>query len=421
MTTHGTGCTLELIAIGDELLNGQVVDTNSAWLGNEVGRLGLTVRRRQVVADAFADIAAALALAASRSDVVVVSGGLGPTVDDMTAEATARWLGVDWVLHETALAQVQARYAWAGRGTRPIDEKQARLPATATVLENPVGTAPAFSVTQGSCLLFFFPGVPHEYKTLSTRYALPELGRRAGTAPTVRTWKLFGTTESGLAHLVDGLDPAGLALHYRAHFPEIHLTVVAAQAAQAANVAAFAERFERELGAYIFGDGDARLPAVVNALLQAGGHSLATAESCTGGLLGQLITSEPGSSAVYLGGFIAYANAAKTQWVGVPDALLEAHGAVSEPVALALAQGARTRSGATFGLGVTGIAGPGGGTPDKPVGTVHVALATPDGTHHRKVHFRWDRERIRLVTATLALDMLRRHLQGHAVIAEMRR
>ena len=407
---------IEIITVGDELLNGTVTDTNSAWLGQALARLGASVHWRQTVPDLMDDIVAALRLGCGRADVVIVGGGLGPTSDDLTAAAAAQFLGVPVETHPEALAQVRARYAKVGRATRAIDEKQASLPQGCTVLENPVGTAPAFSIASGRATAMFLPGVPHEWRTLNERYVLPEIERRLRAAgqppPVVATWKLFGVTESGLAHIVTDLGTEGLGVHYRAHFPEIHLTV---ESTDGALINAFGERLLDRVGEHCFGGSADRFPAVVNALLRERGWTLATAESCTGGLMSQLVTSEAGASDVFLLGAVTYSNDAKARMVGVDPALIAAHGAVSREVAEAMARGVRELAGSTLGVGITGIAGPGGGTPEKPVGTVHVALATAEHTFHRRVAFPWDRERVRTISSYVGIELVRRHCLGLSI------
>lgn len=397
---------LEVITIGDELLNGTVVDTNSAWIGRRVAELGGLVRRRQVVADRIDDIVAAMRLATGQVPLVITSGGLGPTLDDLTAEAFATFLAGPLALSDEALAQVGAWREERGRPLREIDKKQALMPPGASVLHNTVGTAPAFSIEHGGTTFLALPGVPRELKTLFGLYVEPRVKAGVERVPLTRTWKFYGVTESGLADAVAGLDTTGHELHYRAHFPEIHLTSVAREQADmdrlhAQLMGAASHRY--------FGTGDADFAGTVNDTLRAGGFTVATAESCTGGLVAQMITSAPGSSEVFNLGWVTYANAAKMSQLGVAAELLEAHGAVSQEVAMAMAAGARERAGATFGVATSGVAGPGGGSDGKPVGTVHVAVATPDQVHHRRFQFPFDRERNRVVTAYTALALVRKY------------
>lgn len=395
---------VEVVVIGDEILDGTVTDTNSAWLGRRAAELGARIRWRQVVPDTIDAIVQAFRLAASRAELVLVSGGLGPTEDDLTAQAAAAFLGVPVELNGEALQQIEKWRQRSDRAMRKLDEKQARLPASARPLWNPVGTAPAFEFESSGATFVALPGVPRELRELVERYVVPRLEALVDHVPQSRTWKFFGVTESELATRVDALDTDDLEIHYRAHFPEIHLTVVAADAEGI-------ERFEPALmdvaGRQYFGGKDAELAAVVNAGLRERGWTVATAESCTGGWLSHLITSVPGASDVFEQGVIAYADRVKTDVLGVPQALLEEHGAVSRPVVEAMAASVRALSGADIGIATSGIAGPGGGTPQKPVGTIHVAASHAGGVKHRRLHFPFERERNRLLTAYVGLALIR--------------
>ncbi len=393
-----------MVVIGDELLNGTVTDTNSAWIGRRAAEIGVTIARRQVVPDVISDIVGAMELAASAgAAIVVLSGGLGPTEDDLTAQAAGAFLGVDVVLHEEALSQVRARRERSRRMLTDLDEKQAWLPQGATVLENPVGTAPAFSVQRDNTWFIALPGVPRELHKLMELYVLPRLRAGVEQVPSVGTWKFFGVTESQLAGQVNTLDTDGLELHYRAHFPEIHVTAVAADPAC---ITRFGDALIAQQAHKYFGGPEAEFAAAVNSGLRARNQTVATAESCTGGMIAQMITSVGGASDVFAHGVVAYANEVKRDVLGVSQELLETHGAVSEPVVVAMAEGVRALAGATFGVAVSGIAGPGGGTPEKPVGTVHIAVAHPEGVAHRRFHFPFERDRVRVVTAYAALALV---------------
>lgn len=423
-TPHVPHHVIEQIAIGDELLRGLVVDENSAWLGRELATLGLEIAHRQIVADRIDDIVAAYRLAASRSTWVVVSGGLGPTVDDLTAEAAATFLGEAVALNATALDQIgawraaRAKLDKTASGTlQTLDEKQAWLPASADVLLNPVGTAPGFRIRAGGTTFVHFPGVPREYKKLSQLHFLAPLREAlssdGASAPLSRTWKFFGLTESAVADHVNALFGAGrqddLTLHYRAHFPEIHLTIVTRSPDR---VAALERHImgDSRIRQRLFGEGEATFAGALLDTLIGRSETLAVAESCTGGLIGQLLTTVPGASRAFMGGVIAYDNAVKTALLDVPPSLLATHGAVSRECAEAMARGARAKLGTTWAVAVTGIAGPGGGTPDKPVGTIHFAVASAHDVHHRSVTLPFERDRNRLASAYGALDLLRRQL-----------
>jgi nicotinamide-nucleotide amidase len=403
--------TVELLSTGDELLTGQVVDTNSAWLMDRLWDLGVMVRRKTLVGDDRPDLLAALAETTARADVVVMSGGLGPTEDDLTAECVAQAMGVPLVLDEASLAAIRERFEKLGRTMTPNNAKQARFPRGATILSNRLGTAPGFLVSLGRAELACLPGVPVEYKGLCEEAVLPRIAARAGEVPASRLVKLIGIPEShadeAMRPVMDAPEHRGVRFGYRAHWPEIHVK----WSVPGPDAGAHAERIlgevRRIFGDAIFAEGKAELAQGVLERLTARGERLALAESCTGGLVAQLLTSVPGASAVFEVGTVVYGNDAKTALLGVPEALLAAHGAVSEPVARAMAEGARRLGSATWGLAVTGIAGPGGGTPEKPVGTVHLAIAGPDGTRTWARRFPGDRERVRKTSAYDLLNQLR--------------
>ncbi|MFO0582918.1 MAG: CinA family nicotinamide mononucleotide deamidase-related protein [Anaeromyxobacter sp.] len=403
---------VELLATGDELLTGQVVDTNSPWLMDRLWDLGVMVRRKTLVGDDRADLVAAIRETTARADLVVLSGGMGPTEDDLTSEVVAGVLGVPLERHAPTVTALEERFRSFGRALTPNNLKQADFPRGAEVIPNRFGSAPGFAARVGKGEIVCLPGVPLEYKGLCDEWVLPRVAARLGAAPAARIVKLIGVPESHADHamrpIMDDPANAGVRWGYRAHWPEVHVkwTVTGPDAAthadriEAAVRAAFGDR--------IWGQAKDELPALVVARLQARGEKVALAESCTGGLLASLLTAVPGASNVLDLGVVAYANAVKEQVVGVPAALLAAHGAVSEPVARALAEGVRRLGGATYGVGITGIAGPTGGTPEKPVGTVHLAVAGPGGTTHALRQFRGDRPRVQRSAAYEALDLLRR-------------
>lgn len=406
---------VELLSTGDELLTGQVVDTNSAWLMDRLWDLGVMVRRKTLVGDDRADLASAVRECCGRADAVIMSGGMGPTEDDLTAEVVAGVLGVPLELHEPSLRAIEARFAWLGREMTPNNARQARFPRGAEVIPNRHGTAPGFSVRVGRAVLTCLPGVPVEYKGLCEEAVLPALAARAGEAPASRLVKLFGVGESAADQRLRPIieDPAnrGVRFGFRAHFPEVHLKWSVTGPGAEARAAAIEAAVRAVFGEAVWGTGKEELPALVVGRLTARGERVALAESCTGGLLAGLLTAVPGASAVLDLGVVAYSNDVKARLLGVPAGLLEAHGAVSEPVARAMAEGARRAGPAEWGVGITGIAGPSGGTPEKPVGTVHLALAGPAGTEAVARHFRGDRERIRRFATWEALDLLRRALR----------
>ncbi|MCA9544321.1 MAG: nicotinamide-nucleotide amidohydrolase family protein [Myxococcales bacterium] len=392
---------IEGLSIGDELLDGRVVDSNAARIDHALRALGHRTGRRVVVPDDPAQIATAVAAAAARCELCVVTGGLGPTSDDVTAQAVAQAAGVPLLEDAHALEHLTTRLA--GRPLTPARRKQAAIPQGAQALLNPVGTAPGFLVRIGGCQVLVLPGVPREVAGFLER-DLARLVPPADQATTVRLrFALVG--ESALAAAVESHALEGVTVGYRAQGPETEISFRgpsdAVRAAAHLARAAFP---------------DACLPDGLNlaqatlAAARAAGATLATAESCTGGLVGGALTAIPGSSDVVFGGIIAYSNTVKSAVLGVPSATLEAHGAVSEPVARAMAQGARQATTATAAVAITGIAGPGGGTADKPVGTVWFAWRGPDFDDTERHQLAGDRDQVRRYAVAHALDGLRRRM-----------
>ena len=409
----------EILTIGDELLRGEIVDTNKALLADRLLGLDVETRFQATVGDDPAEMTDAFVRAASRVDVVLVSGGLGPTRDDLTADVLGRTFGRRLVLDEGALETIRAFFRRVGREMTENNAKQAWFPEGAEILPNPVGTAPGFALEAGGAVFFCMPGVPRELSLMLEEQVLPRIAKRRGGGEVVRARLLrtFGMGESALdAELSDVAISGGVSLGFRTAFPDNYLRPVA----RAASAAEAEEKLDRicaairaRLGPLVYGEGEAEtLPAVLGRLLRERGLSLAVAESCTGGLVAERITEVAGASDYFLGGVVAYANAAKEALLDVPRELLERHGAVSDPVARAMAEGVRRRFGADFGVATTGISGPGGGTPDKPIGLVHVALAREGGTHADSFVFPLDRPRHRMLTAQVALDWVRRALLG---------
>jgi nicotinamide-nucleotide amidase len=366
--------------------------------------------RVTVVGDVLDDIRDVIVESAARAAVVVCTGGLGPTSDDLTGEAAARAFGMATELNDEALAQVVERYRSRKREMPPANRKQALLPTRATVLENKLGTAPGFRLEEAGSLLYFLPGVPFEMKAMVHDHVLPEVRARFGLPPrrTV-TFKCMGIPESVAAQKMDGFEREGVIVGYRAHMPEVHVKLHLAPGVDAAPLVS---DVQARLGDVIFGIDCGPLAQVVGEHLRRRGETIATAESCTAGRIGAALGAIPGASDYLIGGAIVYANNEKIRQCDVDPRLLAAHGAVSEPVARALAEGIRTRAAATWGVGVTGIAGPSGGTEEKPVGTVHLAVAGPSGTTHRLLHLPFDRERVLTFTVGAALDLVRRRVEG---------
>lgn len=395
--------TAAILSVGDELLSGDVVDTNASWLDAQLADRGWRVAEHRVVPDDVERIAAALAELSERAARIVITGGLGPTDDDLTIAAVAAAAGVSLVHHEPTWARIRGYFEQRGRRVLDGHRRQAQLPQGARVIDNPLGSAPGLELRVGGAEVLVLPGVPTEMRALFERAAA---SWPPGPAPVVRrVLRTVGLGESDLearvaptrarhAAIRFGFRSVGLVQDLRLYGDD----VAAVEAAEQALVA--------ELGPLVFGRDDEPLSGAVGRALKAQAATVATAESCTGGLLGAAFTEVPGSSAYYLGGIVAYANEVKVQALGVDPSCLADHGAVSEPVARALADGVRERLGATYGLSTTGVAGPGGGTPDKPVGLVWIGLSGPDGTRAKELRLHGDRDIIRRRTVQFALALL---------------
>ena len=409
----------EVLTIGDELLRGDVTDTNATWMARRMWQLGLPVGLITTVGDDRPHLDRALGEATRRTRVLLLSGGLGPTEDDRTAEAVARVAGLDLEPNEKALDDMRERFARGGWTLTPNNEKQASLPVGARLLPNDQGTAPGFALQTGGCLVVAMPGVPREMKAMFDAQVAPLLQETMGARPALsRTLSCFGMGESMLDHRLQGVlesvDPGSCqaSVHYRTSFPinKVILVVQPGQDTAPGEAKRVLERLEAAvrppIDAHVFGVDEQSFADAVVAALSEAGATVALAESCTGGLTGDLLTSAAGSSDVFQMGVVAYHNDVKERLLGVPHDLLLEHGAVSQPVVEAMARGIRQRAGATFGVAISGIAGPGGGTADKPVGTVHFALATEDGVKHLKHRYPFDRARVKTFAAHLALALV---------------
>lgn len=408
----------EILTIGDELLRGEIVDSNKALLAERLLQLDIETRFQSSVRDDPADMEDALRRAARRADVVLVSGGLGPTRDDLTIDVLATAFDRKLVLHEPSLAAIRDFFARMGREMAAVNAKQAWIPEGAEALPNPIGTAPGCLLVAGEVPIFCLPGVPRELARMMDEQVLPRIEARCAGRAVVRAriLRTFGMGESSLEEALAGIAQDGaVTLGFRTAFPDNLLRPLARAATVAeaeAKLDAVCTAIRERLGALVYAEGDEPLEAVAGRLLRERGMTLAVAESCTGGLLAERVTHIAGASDYFLGGVVAYANAAKQALLGVPAELLDQHGSVSEPVARAMAEGARERFGADLALATTGVSGPGGGSAEKPVGTVCIALAREGGTHAERFVFPLDRARHRSLTAQIGLDWVRRTLLG---------
>jgi nicotinamide-nucleotide amidase len=422
-----------LLTVGDELLAGDIVDGNKARLAATARALGLEVRRAVSVRDRVDEIVAALREAATQAHVCLVSGGLGPTTDDLTTAAVAEAAGVSLRRDPEAEARLEEKFRRFGVPMPAANRKQADFPEGAEILPNPIGSAeglrcslpaPAAVHGEGSppvCEVFVMPGVPAELERMLADEVAPRLRERFTLRPVPRrSYRVLGLGESALAERIEPLiarartRSPGLAavyVHYRASMPQVTVALEATpgpagEQATAAELAALDPEMIEALGPALYGIGEAELaPRVVAALVRAG-LRFATAESCTGGGLGALVTSVSGSSACFRGGIISYDDDVKRRLLHVPADMLATHGAVSEPVARAMALGAREQLGSDLAAGITGIAGPGGGSPEKPVGTVHIAIADGTETFHKALRLRGSRAIVQSASALWALKLL---------------
>jgi nicotinamide-nucleotide amidase len=406
----------EVLCIGTELLLGNITNGNARWLAEQLAALGIAHHRQEVVGDNRERLIAAVRAAAGRCRVLITTGGLGPTPDDLTTEAIAAAFGTPLVEHAVIWDDIQAKLRARGRPIAASNRKQALLPAGAEVLPNPTGTAPGMIWSpQPGFTVLTFPGVPSELHAMWQATAGPWL-RQAGLAPGIfasRLLRFWGVGESNLAEqmadLLAGSNPT-VAPYAGAGEVKLRLTARASdQVAAQALLAPVEAEIRARTGSLCYGCDDDSLASVVLAALRQRGQTLAVAESCTGGGLGAALAAVPGASDVFLGGVIAYANSVKQQLLGVPAGTLAAHGAVSDPVALAMAEGACRVTGADWAIAVTGVAGPGGGSADKPVGLVHIAIVGPAGSSSAAVRFGASRGRswIQTLTAGEALNRLR--------------
>lgn len=408
---------IETVCTGDELLTGLTADTNSAFFQTLLlDEMGVTVRHGAVVGDVDEEIVNALQVAGARADAVLVSGGLGPTADDITAACAAKAAGVELVEHEPTLIAMRERFARRGVVMTANNARQALVPAGAEVVNNPNGTAPMFALRIGRAHCYFVPGVPREYQHLVQYEVLPRLraldGASVGRAPRrLRLLKTVGLPESHLDERVKGLAAAypGVRIGFRTHGAENQLKLLSESGDEVELNAAVAEA-RALLGEYLFAEGDVSLASAVLGQLSRCGESVAVAESCTGGGVAALLTAEAGASANFVGGVVAYASAIKTSVLGVPADVLAEHSAVSNVVALHMARGVRALMNAHWGVATTGIAGPDGGTAKTPVGTVFVAVAgrATERVYHHRIPGR--RERIQELASAYGVDALRRAL-----------
>ena len=406
----------EIIATGTELLSGGVIDTNSLYLSEELMLVGLETAFKTVVGDDEQDMEEALRRAFGRVEVVIITGGIGPTEDDITRKVIAKIVKKRLVLNEDALKAIHARLAGRGKEFATSNDRQALIPTGARLLQNPIGIAPGFFIDEEGLFIAVLPGVPKEMRAMFDEGLRPVLEERFGGRMFIRRriLRTCGLSESAVNQAIQNILKRGVpAVGLTAKETGVDIRIIA-RGSNAEQAQAQVERIEagirEKLGDAVYGVDGQELEEVVGALLKQRRFKLAVAESCTGGLIGGRITSIAGSSEYFERGMVVYSYLAKTEMLGVTQDLIERHGAVSSKVAEAMAQGIRQTAHTELGLAVTGIAGPGGGTQKKPVGLVFTALASAQGVKIAEHRFLGTREQVRIRASQMALDMVRRHL-----------
>ncbi len=402
-----------IVSIGNEVLSGQTIDTNAAYLSRRLLSIGIPVVSSYTIGDEIDSIVRSFGFAGSDADIIIITGGLGPTDDDLTRQALAKFLGAELQLQDELLQAIQDFFTRRNKKMPSRNKIQAYMPVGAKALANNLGTAPGIRGELAGKLLFALPGVPSEMKQMFEESVLPELQRFAsGQVVVIRKLRCFGTGESNLAELVGPLMQRGRnpLINCTASCGVITLTItaIAKDKDTAGRMVEKDEKSLREkLGELVYGTGEQTLAEVVGEKLAKQKKTIAVAESCTGGLIAKLLTDIPGSSRYFMQGWITYSNSAKISELGVPAHLIEKHGAVSEQVARAMAQGARKRAGTTFAIGVTGIAGPTGANEHKGVGLVYISVDCNDWCETKDFVFPHNRDSIRHRAAQTALNMLR--------------
>lgn len=395
--------TAEIVTIGTELLLGQLVDSNTAVIAGALAEIGVNVYHETSVGDNEGRIAQAIRDALGRADAVVCAGGLGPTIDDLTREAIAAATGRPLELDQEALGDLSAFFTSVGRRMSPNNARQAMFPRGATILDNPKGSAPGFALEVGEKVIIAMPGPPREMEPMLRNHLLPLLSRKFGLDSVIatRVLRTVGISESELDariadHFRTGVNPS-IAVLAHLGLVDVKLTAKAkTREAAHALIDQLEPEIRRHLSEHIFSSDGSTLPETLGSVLRARGWTIATAESCTGGLLGEMVTAPAGASDYYRGGVISYSNEAKSRLLSVAHELIERHGAVSEEVAAAMAVGAKEKFGSTIALSITGIAGPGGGTVEKPVGLVYIALVDGKGeVDIKRLRISGDREAVR--------------------------
>ncbi|ANQ47789.1 competence/damage-inducible protein A [Flammeovirga sp. MY04] len=390
---------VEIVTIGDEILYGQITDTNSQWMGTELNKIGLKVIRKTSIGDTKEEILGILKEASDRADVVLITGGLGPTKDDITKKTIGEYFGVGMTFRDEVLANLEELFKNRNRKMTDLNRLQAEVPANGKVLMNDVGTAPGMWFEEDDTVFVSMPGVPREMKFLMSTHVLPQLQKKFDTPHIVhKMLRTMGIPESFLAQTIEEWEnnlPEFIKLAYLPRFGQVRLRLTAIGDDKALLHSAIAEEVEKLkplLGEKLYAEEDVEIEYMIMEKMIEKGFSLATAESCTGGFVAHRITKMAGCSTFYNGGIVSYSNEIKMSQLGVNEETLSNHGAVSEQTAIEMAQNVKAKYGADFGISTTGIAGPGGGTPDKPVGTVWIGISTPTETKAKLLQLTKQRE-----------------------------
>jgi len=405
-----------IITTVDEIITGITADKNFNWASGVLAENGFDVTLQISVGDNIQEIIEAFGFCMKKCDAVIISGGLGPTPDDLTSEAASMFFGTKLQINELALKMVENRFTHRGREMKEIHNKQALLPVGSEAMENKCGTAPGFYFDNEGTIFFFLPGVPKEYKEMLLDSVLPHLKKRFERSKIfgTRVVKTFGLKESEVTEKLESINFEDINIGYRATYPEVHIrlsTYAGTKRLLDKKLTEAVGRVREFVGDYVFSTSDETMEEVVGKLLRDRNQTISTAESCTGGLLSNRITNVPGSSDYFLRGYVTYSNEAKIEDLGVDKKLIDKFGAVSTEVVEQMAKGARERSGSSIGIGISGIAGPGGGTVEKPVGTVYIGLSHESGRiFSQRFNFYGNREEIKIITSESTLDIIMRFL-----------
>jgi nicotinamide-nucleotide amidase len=403
----------EIITIGDEILIGQVIDTNSAWIGQQLNPLGWDVTRITTISDTASAITKSLDNGINNSDLIIMTGGLGPTKDDITKKTLCTYFGVDLIFDETAFKNVERIFNHLKREVTQVNRDQALIPANAKALQNNFGTAPGLWFEANNCIIICLPGVPYEMKDILSNFVFPQLKKRSSDIVSHRTLVVSGIPESLISEQIESIElslPAELKIAYLPNYGVVRLRI-SGKGKDAAKIEAELNKtvssIENILGKHVIANSDKRIEEVVGDLLSIRKESVSVAESCTGGFVAHLITSTPGSSAYFPGSVVTYSYENKTEVLGVDAELLWNKGAVSQEVVEKMAKAVRLKNNTDYGVAISGIAGPSGGTEDKPVGTVWMAVTNGTKTQSKVYHLKGDRRQNIERSGNLALELLR--------------